>query len=510
LARAKRSVAHVTESHAPGLRTQILLALAVLMAFTFVPIFFAVASLARATLHEARQEAALSLGRAVAAHVGEADAPEGADVMRQRLESHVGQGGVAAIAVYDEVGRLLAEAGDPPELALIAAPSRPYGESSRTVHGVDGHELEVVVPEGAHAVVARVRTDESAALAAPLVRLVALYMVTFALSLLVFAYLALTRLIVKPIDALVHAADRVASAHTIIDLPHSGPRELLDLATSLHAMTHRLGREQEAMRSKVDELTRMTKRVTETQSHLVRTERLASVGRLAAGVAHEIGNPLAALMGMQDLLLDDDLPRETQHDFLGRMKRETERIHHVLRDLLDFARPEKPDGGVQSQHPPTIVAAVVRDVFALVRPQQAIKSVTLVNEATDEGLHVAVSAGRLTQVILNLVLNAADAIAGEDDGHPATITVRASREDDHVRLEVEDNGPGVPSAMHERLFEPFVTTKEIGKGTGLGLAVCRGIVESANGDISLDVSPERGARFVVRLPAASSAMLPGR
>jgi len=489
----------VAESRAPGLRTQIILALAGLMALAFIPLFFAVASLARATLRDAREDAAQSLGRAVAAHVAEADRWENSEVLRQRLESHVGQEGVAAIIVYDQAGHLVAEAGDPDELRLMGRPQTPYGESARTVHGAFGRALDVVVPQGEHAIVARVRTDDSAAQAAPLVRLVALYMIIFALALLVFAYFALTRLIVKPIDALVHAADRVAGARVAMRLPLSGPREIVDLATSLNAMTDRLSREQEALRSKVDELTRTTKRLTETQSHLVRSERMASVGRLAAGVAHEIGNPLAALMGMQDLLLDDDLPRETQQDFLSRMKRETERIHIVLRDLLDFARPEEP---ALSHHPPAAVATVVLDVIALIRPQRAFKEIALKNEAADERLLVTLSAGRLTQVILNLVLNAIDAITSVEGNAAATVTVRARRQAaDIIRIEVEDDGPGVPVSMHERLFEPFVTSKEVGKGTGLGLAVCRGIVEAAAGSIVLDTTYEGGARFVIQLPA---------
>jgi two-component system NtrC family sensor kinase len=490
----------VAESRAPGLRTQIVLALAGLMALAFLPLFFAVASLARATLREAREEAAQSLGRAVAAHVGEADRWENADVVRQRLESHVGQEGVAAIVVYDHGGAMLAEAGEPAELALMHAPPLPYGESSRTVRGAFGRALEIVVPEGEHAIVTHVRTDDNAAQAAPLVRLVALYMVIFALALLVFAYFALTRLIVRPVDALVHAADRVASTRVGIDLPRTGPREIVELASSMQAMTVRLVHEQAAMRSKVEELTRTTTQLTETQSQLVRSEQMASVGRLAAGLAHEIGNPLAAIMGMQDLMLDDELPRETQQDFLARMKRETERIHLVLRDLLDFARPEKLDPAVDSHHPPAAVAEVMVDVLDLVRPQRSSKSVALANEATAPGLFVKLSAGRLTQVVLNLVLNAVDALSAAGPERDARITVRAARDGESVRIEVEDDGPGVPVSMRERLFEPFVTSKEVGKGTGLGLAVCRGIVESAGGDIQLDTSYASGARFVVRLP----------
>jgi signal transduction histidine kinase len=484
------------------------------MAVFFALLFFAVASLARATLRDVREDAAQSLGRAVAAHVAEADRWENADILQQRLESNVGQEGVAAIVVFDATGAVLAAAGEPRELALIEAPRRPYGEASRTVRGAFGRALDVVVPEGEHAVVARLATDDTAAQAAPLVRLVALYMIIFALALMVFVYFSLTRLIVNPVDALVRAADRVVGARVAINMPRSGPREIVELGASLTAMTVRVAREQEKMRLKVDELTATTKRLTETQSQLVRSERMASVGRLAAGVAHEIGNPLAALMGMEDLLLDGDLPPEEQRDFLTRMKRETERIHLVLRDLLDFARPEKAEGGgggVDSHHPPAQVAAVVKDVLALVRPQRAFKDITLKNEVADEGLLVTLSAGRLTQVVLNLVLNAVDAIAAAGQPQLATITLRAARTPaplpaappaaGMVTITVEDDGPGVPPSMQERLFEPFVTSKEVGKGTGLGLAVCRGIVESAGGTITLDPAHTPGARFVIRLPA---------
>ena len=105
--------------------------------------------------------------------------------------------------------------------------------------------------------------------------------------------------------------------------------------------------------------------------------------------------------------------------------------------------------------------------------------------------------GRLTQVLLNLALNAGDAMGTRKDRR---LVVRASRQDRTVRLEIEDTGPGVPIELRDRIFEPFVTTKEVGEGTGLGLAVCRGIIEGAGGTIALDPSFAAGARFVVELP----------
>src|SRR5262249_41451868 len=147
---------------------------------------------------------------------------------------------------------------------------------------------------------ARLHADDAGERAAPLVRLVAMYMVIFAIALLTFAYFALTRLIVRPLEALNQAATRVAGGARILRLPRTGARELVELGEGLQTMTTHLLAEEEELRAKVTEL-------EHTQAQLVRSERMASVGRLAAGVAHEIGNPIAALLGFEDLLLDGDL-----------------------------------------------------------------------------------------------------------------------------------------------------------------------------------------------------------
>src|SRR5690606_9439447 len=119
----------------------------------------------------------------------------------------------------------------------------------------------------------------------------------------------------------------------------NAPRELVNLSSRLSEMTQRLGEEEDSLRAKVNELTRLTAQLEEAQDSLVRSERLATVGRLAAGLAHEVGNPISALMGLQDLMIDGGLTKEEERDFLERMRKETARIHRVLSDLLAYARP---------------------------------------------------------------------------------------------------------------------------------------------------------------------------
>jgi signal transduction histidine kinase len=345
------------------------------------------------------------------------------------------------------------------------------------------------------------RFEEEGEKGMPLLRLTAIYMGLFAVALLTFAYFALTRLIVRPVDALVTAADRVASGSRTLVIPRAGARELAELGASVQAMTARLVADEAAMRKKVDELTALTKELRMTQTQLARSERMASVGRLAAGVAHEVGNPIAAMMGMEDLLIEGDLPSETQRDFLARMKKETERIHTVVRDLLDFARPEEPKSG-SGPSAPANVRAVVDDVLSLVKTQKDFKAIALESDV-EETLTVLLPHARLSQVLLNVVLNAGAAISSTRAATAVAegkVVVRAQRNGDRARIEIEDSGPGVPADLREKIFDPFMTTKEVGEGTGLGLSVCRGIVEAAGGVIAVDPSYEGGARFYVELP----------
>jgi signal transduction histidine kinase len=476
-----------------GLRLQILLLLGGLLLLAFVPLFFAVATYTSATLQQLRVGHARALGRAIAAHAAEARASRNDEQLMSLLRAEVGTEGVVAIGVYGADGHRDAAVGEPAAVDWLPAGNVPNAEGLREVgRGL----LAVTVPSSAGAVVAVLRIDDQSARAAPLVRLVGLYTLLVGLALLVLAYFALTRLIVRPIDLLSRAAERVASGARQLAVPKTSVRELADLGVSFGIMTERLLREEDKLRSKIDEVERATQRLREAQDRLVRSERLASVGRLSAGLAHEIGNPISALIGLQDLVLAGGLSPEEERDFMLRMRRETERIHRILRDLLQFARPAaNPIEGAEQE--PGDVEVAVRDTAALVAPQRSLQDITLSLELGEGLPPVSLGHEQLMQVTLNLVMNAADAV-----GAGGNVKVAASRSGSGVRLVVEDDGPGVDPRVQAQLFEPFVTTKDVGKGTGLGLAVCRGLVESAGGNITLDTEYRHGARFVVELPAS--------
>lgn len=477
-----------------GLRLQILLLLGGLLLLAFIPLFFAVATYTSVTLQQVRVGHARALGRAIAAHAAEARLSRSEQDLLSLLRAEVGTEGVEAIGVYDRAGKRVAAVGEPAAVDLLSVSGVDSREGLRELDR-DGSLLSISVPSDQGAVVAVLRIDDQSARAAPLLRLVGLYTSLVALALLVVAYFALTRLIVRPLDTLARAAERVAGGARRLLVPKTSVRELSELGSSLRIMTERLLEEEDKLLRKIDEFERATERLKEAQERLVRSERLASVGRLAAGLAHEIGNPISALIGLQDLVLAGGLSPDEERDFMQRMRRETERIHRILRDLLQFARPAaQPLPG--EPHEPGDVEAAARDTAALMAPQRSLKGVSLTLDIASALPEVALGHEQLMQVILNLVMNAADAV-----GPGGNVRVAAEPQSSEVRLTVEDDGPGVDPRVVAQLFEPFVTTKEVGKGTGLGLAVCRGLVEAAGGSIALDRNYGPGARFVVHLPA---------
>ncbi|MGH7285304.1 MAG: sensor histidine kinase [Polyangiaceae bacterium] len=465
-----------------GIRVQIVLTLGVLMLLAFVPLGFAVSDLARASQLVARRQAVIAVAHSVATHEKDrARAPE------DTLAAHLGEAGIDALAIVKN-GAIVASAGERLVPADLGKPGTARAEAGMIVASAQADDIVVI---------ARAPASDGSGVA-PVVRLVSLYVSLFAAVVLIFMYLTLTRVLVRPLEALVTATGKVARGARSLALPKKGPRELDEVASSVETMAERLIAEENALRAKVDELTQTTKQLVDAQTQVVRGERMASVGRLAAGVAHEIGNPIAAILGMEDLLLDASTTSDEGRDYVVRMKKETERIHTILRDLLDFARPEEsPDS--TGQFTPANVKKTADEVAALAKPQKTFRDVTLTIDVADN-LTARMTTARLTQVLLNLLMNAGAALAGRRDPR---VSVRGREDAGSIVIEVEDNGPGVRANLRDQIFEPFVTSKDVGEGTGLGLSVCRGLVEAAGGSISLDPSHTEGARFVIRLSPAA-------
>ncbi|MBU2552000.1 MAG: HAMP domain-containing protein [Proteobacteria bacterium] len=229
------------------------------------------------------------------------------------------------------------------------------------------------------------------------------------------------------------------------------------------------------------------------QESLVRSEKMATVGRLAAGLAHELGNPLGSMVGFIHLLRRDDLTEAEREDFLGRMEAETGRMDAIIRALLDFARP------TPVRIEPLDLNQVASDALALASVQKWSRGLDIRRDMAPGPVMALGEANRLIQVLLNLLVNAGQAMDGQGE-----LTIRTVRRDDKVLVAVIDGGAGIDPADLPHIFEPFFTRKPPGQGTGLGLSVSQSIVESLGGRIEVESRPGRGSVFTVVLPADES------
>lgn len=450
--------------HGLGLRAQIMVALGVGFGLSVLLLGLATARLGERAIDADRRDAATGAAHALAVAARIPDAER-----RSLLSAVVGTGGIvgAEIVVGAERTRV----------------GRPAGR------GIEAER------DGAVARVWIASAQGGAAGSLP--GLLFLYVGITAGAILLLSYVLLTRLIVRPVEELTRASERVATSRREVRVPVQGAAEIARLAVSFNEMQAQLASERAALRSRLAELERATGDLEAAQRSLVRSEKMASVGRLSAGIAHEIGNPLTSILGLLELVESGEMSPDEQAEFLSRIRRETERIHRIIRDLLDFARGEAPasEAGATCD-----LVQVVEDAVRLVGPQKDLRHVTLERRFAEDVPPVPGSAPRLAQVVLNLLLNAADAIDGE-----GTIRLEVHRAEggDAVELVVSDTGPGIPSDILEHLFEPFVTTKPAGEGTGLGLAVCHALIEQLGGTLDARNAPEGGARFTVKLPVAA-------
>ncbi len=275
------------------------------------------------------------------------------------------------------------------------------------------------------------------------------------------------------------------------DLPLTGGGPLLSrIQSSLRRMADALSQEQAVTRRQLAELRAANEGLVRAQAELAASERLATVGRLAAGIAHEVGNPLSGILGYLSLVRMRAGADPQVADFLQRIEGEVQRINTIVRGLLDLGRP------AQTTMQLVELPRVVRTASELVRAGPDLKGRAL-RLQLPEGLMARTDPGPLSQILINLLLN-----AGQATGEGGTVTVRAEADERGVRLHVEDDGPGLSPEVLERLFQPFFTTREAGKGTGLGLAVSEHLARSLGGSLRAENRTEGGARFTLSLPPA--------
>jgi len=313
------------------------------------------------------------------------------------------------------------------------------------------------------------------------------YLLGFGMILVGFGATLIGRTVVLPIRRLMQATQEVARGELTTDVSASGLREVAELAASFNSMKAALRESRQETAAHIDELSETNRELTQTRDELVRSEKLASVGHLAAGMAHEIGNPLGALTGYLGLLEQE--VGEDGRELVVRAQGEAGRIDRLVRELLDYAAP------AHLTNEPCDPLEALREALALLEQQQALREHRLEVAIPESIPRVSGSHAKLVQVFINMFLNARDAtpVGGE-------LSIAARQEGARILFELSDSGSGIPDADLPHIFDPFFTTKPQGKGRGLGLAVCHHIVTEMGGRIDVFSEAGRGTRFTLYFP----------
>jgi len=367
-------------------------------------------------------------------------------------------------------------------------------------------------------------------------RIILITIVLDAIVLIIFGSILLSRVLVKPIKDLVRLTQKISEGDFTQKIEETSRNEIGQLIGSFNRMIERLKENQESLENYLESLESANKKLKQAQEELIRTEKLASIGRFAAGVAHEVGNPLGAILGYTSILQKEGIDCEESKDYLKRIEREIDRINRIVRELLDFARPSKFEIKDVQIH------QVIENTLSLLSYQKNFKNIESRLDLQSDLPQVKGDESQLSQVFMNIILNAVDAMPNggiltvqtrthivetldedrlqrvyprrrRDDpmesdysrkrkADPLTALFKKFSEGDRlVEIRISDTGIGIRKEDLENIFDPFFTTKAPDKGTGLGLSISLRIVESLGGEIRVASEVGKGTTFEVYFPA---------
>jgi two-component system NtrC family sensor kinase len=323
------------------------------------------------------------------------------------------------------------------------------------------------------------------------------YVIIFVLAVSLFLGIIIYKIVSKPVQTLVDGMGKVASGDLNHPVPITSKDEMGILATTFNSMIDDLkaARDQREKWTHMleEEIAKKTEEIKTTHANLMQTEKLASLGRMAAGVAHEINNPLTGVVTFSHLLKKRFPPESTEAEDLNVIIEQSERCSKIISNLLTFARATPSEKGKVN-----INDILNRSIF-MVKNQEKFHHIKFIAELEDAQLVVFGDASQFQQIFLNMFINAADAMNGR--GNITVATKKISEDNKNfVEIEFTDEGSGISEKDMPKLFEPFFTTKPVGKGTGLGLSVSHGIVKHMGGHIKVKSTVGKGTTFFVRLP----------
>lgn len=509
-----------------GLKTNIVINMAIILILAMLMVDFVMTITAQRDLVRSEQIRGDLLLSAVVARITRFN-KAGNDFVseddRRALERLVQQDGSACLILFDHNGKHL-YIGDSncrisPEMTRLVNESLETGKSRRDFSGrtwaVFWHHKEQLIFSaplihdgqnfGAVGVVIRLGGLYRSLRNTQKVLLV--YMLINTLILTIVGFYRLSKVYLQPVYRLVKRAESYRDDEDIFFSVRKEDNELGKLSTALNRMLKRIGQDRETLRSTVKSLEKANADLQQAQNEIIQAEKLASVGRLSSGIAHEIGNPIGIVIGYLDLLKQTDLSTEQRNEFILRAEAEINRISKIIRQLLDLSRSAPQAAAVISVH------EIIQDITAIIQAQPIFSDIDiqLFFRAPKDTVHA--DPDLLRQVFLNLIINAADAVATMHDRSGGKLNIlteilppdaqESLNRRETIRIRFADNGPGISPENIANVFDPFYTTKEPGKGTGLGLSVSYMIIEAAAGKIKADSEPGRGTTMTLLLPIFS-------
>jgi len=310
----------------------------------------------------------------------------------------------------------------------------------------------------------------------------------------------LVKIVVRPIRSLVEATGRIASGNLEEVVEEGDGSEIGDLARSFNRMTSELRRSRKELESYSADLEKQVRMRTHeleaAQGQLVQAEKMSAVGLLVSGVAHELNNPLAGVVGYSQLLLKEDAGEKVRRG-LEKINKEAERCKKIVQNLQTFARKHTP----QKEY--IGINGILESTLELRSYQLRVDDITVELDLEPDLPKTMADFHQLQQVFVNIMVNAHQAMV--ERGRGGRLRIRSRAVDGFLRIEIRDSGPGISEENLSKIFDPFFTTKEIGQGTGLGLSICYGIIQEHHGRIQVRNAAEGGAVFTIEIPVTGAA-----
>jgi signal transduction histidine kinase len=312
--------------------------------------------------------------------------------------------------------------------------------------------------------------------------------IVFALIMIALAVVSSQR-ITTPIHRLIEAVQHIGYGNLEKKIEIKTHDEIEVLANEFELMRQKL---QESYQSMEEKIKKRTRELQEAQAQISHQEKMASLGMMAAGIAHEIGNPLTSISSMVQVIKRKN-SNEQVAEYVSNILKNIERISRIVRELVDFSRPSS------YEEAPADVNEIIKSAVGIMRYDRRSKNLEYELDLDHNLTETVLVSDHLLQVFLNILINAVDA----SEGFGKKISVSSFTENGNIRVHISDQGCGIPRDMQQKIFEPFYTTKDVGKGTGLGLTVSYGFIKNLKGEIKVRSMVGRGSTFMISIPVKS-------